>query len=395
MLPPPRSISPSPGGNLADSDIVGRDDDIARIWRALTTGTGALMLSEPRRLGKTLALKKLCSSPAAGWIASYHSYQGINTTVGMAEALLNELARHESLSKKLRNRVRGFLDGASATIEGVELRLAPQFRDDPIAAVAATLRAVATELGDRRLLLICDEVPDMIAAIASNESFDAATRAMGVWRAWREHPNGQAVRWLLTGSVGFHHIARLLGKSDLLNDLYAVQLGPIGYEWSQWLAESILLGAGIVSPDRAAVDELATLSGGFAMIIHLVGANVRDTQRNVIAAEDIGPILDRAFGDLDASQQLTSFLTRLAPYYTSDERNAYWLLDELAQQPADRADLLRRAKKLKRFRDEEHLREVLDWLTADHYLEYDDAGSIRSYKWRYEPLRRLWTLRRR
>jgi hypothetical protein len=29
------------------------------------------------------------------------------------------------------------------------------------------------------------------------------------------------------------------------------------------------------------------------------------------------------------------------------------------------------------------------------YLQADDSGSTRMYTWRYEPLRLLWTLRRR
>ena len=96
MLPAPRPIAPAPGGQLELNDIVGRDDDVARFWDSLTRQS--LVLNEPRRLGKTLTLRKLCSLPPEGWTASYRSYQGVDTTIGMAEALIGELLSHRPAS---------------------------------------------------------------------------------------------------------------------------------------------------------------------------------------------------------------------------------------------------------------------------------------------------------
>lgn len=49
-------------------------------------------------------------------------------------------------------------------MEGVEFELAASFRADPIAALERALHDVDRALGDQRLLLAWDEVPDMIAA---------------------------------------------------------------------------------------------------------------------------------------------------------------------------------------------------------------------------------------
>jgi hypothetical protein len=393
MLPDPRPIPPAPGGQLELNDIVGRDDDAVRFWDALTRQS--LVLNEPRRLGKTLALRKLCSLPPDGWTASYRSYQGIDTTVGMAEALIGELLSHRGVGQRAKDRIKGLARAGTATVkvEGVEFSLAPQFRDDPIVAMSAALQAVTEHLGDRGLVLVCDEVPDMIAAIAKKESPEAALKAVGMWRRWREQPGAERVRWFLTGSVGFHHVLRTLNSDDLINDLLPIDLGPLNPEWSRWLAASVLMGSGVESPTTEAVNALAELSGGFAMIIHMVGATVRDKRPGAVDEAYLRGILATTFGNLDASQQFTSFLTRLAPYYGDDEKRAYWILDELAKRPLDRAALL--ADKKQKFRDEEHLRKLLDWLTADHYLQVDDSGITRTYAWRYEPLRLLWTLRRR
>jgi hypothetical protein len=188
-------------------------------------------------------------------------------------------------------------------------------------------------------------------------------------------------------------VLRTLNSDDLINDLLPIDLGPLDDEWSKWLSESVLMGSGVDSPTAEAVNALAKLSGGFAMIIHMVGATVRDKRPSVVDGAYLRGILATTFGNLDASQQFTSFLTRLAPYYGDDEKRAYWILDEIAKGSLDRDGLL--LNKKQKFRDEEHLRKLLDWLTADHYLQVDDSGATRMYAWRYEPLRLLWTLRRR
>jgi hypothetical protein len=393
MIPAPRSIAPAPGGQLELNDIVGRDEDVARFWDALTRQS--LVLNEPRRLGKTLALRKLCSVPPDRWTASYRSYQGVDTTIGMAEALIGELLSHRGVAQRAKDRIKGFARAGTATVkvEGVEFNLAPQFLDDPIVAMSAALLAVTENLGDRGLVLVCDEVPDMIAAISKKEGPEAALKAVAMWRRWREQPGAERVRWFLTGSVGFHHVLRTLNSDDLINDLLPIDLGPLNAEWSKWLAESVLMGSGVDSPTDDAIDALAELSGGFAMIIHMVGATIRDKRPVVVDGSYLRGILATTFGNLDASQQFTSFLTRLAPYYGDDEKRAYWILDEIAKGPLDRAGLL--SHKKQKFLDEEHLRTLLDWLTADHYLQVDDSGITRTYAWRYEPLRLLWTLRRR
>lgn len=395
VLPATRPVPPSPGGRLAVDDIVGRDADVLRIWTALRASSAPLLLTEPRRLGKSVTLRKLCAERPAGWEASYRSYQGVDTVAGMCQGIINDLAVHEGLTTRMRKRLGGFLATASVSFQGVTLQLAPEFRDDPVSALEAALRAVSEDLGSRYLALVCDEVPDMIAGIEATEGKQAALRAMALWRAHREDMTTQNVRWILTGSVGFHHIVRLLGRADLLNDLLPVGLGPLSPEWTRWLAESVLLGAGMHSPQPDAVDELARLSGGFAMVIHLVGALVRDREIRSATGDQISQLLDTAFGDLDATQQFTSFLTRLAPYYGPDEPHAVWLLDELARGAKDRPTLMATRPPARAFRDEEHLRSILDWLTADHYLVHEDDTAERTYRWRYEPMRRLWAQRRR
>jgi hypothetical protein len=127
MLPDPRPIAPAPGGQLELDDIVGRDDDLVQFWDALTRQS--LVLNEPRRLGKTLALRKMCSLPPEGWTANYRSYQGIDTILGTAEALIGELLGHRGVAHRAKDRIKGLARAGTATVkvEGVEFSLPRSF----------------------------------------------------------------------------------------------------------------------------------------------------------------------------------------------------------------------------------------------------------------------------
>ncbi|MGI8685850.1 MAG: hypothetical protein ACR2MO_12335 [Acidimicrobiales bacterium] len=375
---------------------MGRAGAVAHIWDLLGRSGATLLLNEPRRIGKTSVLVLLSHAPPDPWLCVRQSFQGVSTTVGLVELALNGVHQHQRLTAKARKAAQSFLAAGKikATVEGVDFELALPFRDDPIAALERALHDVDDALGDRRLLLAWDEVPDMIAAIADNEGEEAATRALALLRRFREH-GASSIRWLLTGSVGFHHVMRRLGRADLLNDAENVDLGPLDEPWTRWLSHGLLLGAGVEAPAAEVVDELAAASGGIALLVHLAAKEVRDRQLTVLVPGEISELLDTALGDLDRGHQMTSLLTRLHLHYGDDADVAAWLLDQIAAGARTRSELhaAMRTAGLQ-VRSDDDLRDVLDWLRADHYLDGPVVDGERRYEWRYPALRRIWVLRR-
>ncbi len=107
------------------------------------------------------------------------------------ELALDGIHRHQRLGQRAREAARAFLatTRATAQVRGVEFELARPFRSDPIAAFQRVLHDVDDALGDSRLLLAWDEVPDMIAGIADGEGIPAATRSLALLRRYRESPD--------------------------------------------------------------------------------------------------------------------------------------------------------------------------------------------------------------
>lgn len=234
----------------------------------------------------------------------------------------------------------------------------------------------------------------MVLAISRGQGADTAARMLEVLRRYREAPTGSSIRWLLTGSVGFHHALRGMERGDsFVNDLDNLPLGPLSDAWCEWLAASLLAGAG-VDAGQPTIIELARVSGGIPFLAHLVAKEARDRQLSTMAVGDVEPLFDEVVNDLDKSQQATHFLSRLGPYYGDQTASAEWILDRVAERASTRDDVVAAAKRHQpKLQSGGQFRDILDWLCLDHYL-VKSPGPAARYEWRYPPLARVWRIRR-
>lgn len=381
----PRPLPALPGGGLDASGVVGRDDTI--LWSLQRLGEGSsLLLNEPRRFGKTLLLHRMAAATPAGMHAVHQSFQGVDTRAEMVARALHGIAGHRRLTTRAKQKAGAYLN----RVAGIgAVTLSPAMAQNPTDALEQAFTDVDGSLAGGMLVLLWDEVPDMVESIAEGEGPAAAVQTLAVLRRLRRPESG--IRWVFTGSVGFHHVLPLVGAdSTVLNDMQNLTLGPLDEAWTRWLAESLLLGV-TERPDPEAVAQLAAVTGGIPYLLHLVAAHLRDHAVGAVTATAVDRAFDRCIDDLDESQGVTHFLTRVGKYYGSRERLARGVLDTLVDEAMTRTDLL--ATVTSRVDDEE-LRAVLQLLRLDHYLvRSDDVDPV--YSWRYPVLARIWRQRRR
>ncbi len=392
MLPAVRPIVPAPGGQLAPDEVFGRDGDIARAWDRLERSS--IRLTEPRRIGKTSFLVRLAHAPPDGWFCVRQSFQGVATREAMAARALSGIYSLQPLGRRVGGRLKQFLNmgSVSASVDQVTFELRASFRDDPAGALDQALQAVDDALGEQRLVLVWDEVPDMVLEVIAREGVDAASELLAVLRRFRDERRPSSLRWLMTGSVGFHHSLRsCTGGDALIADLEAFSIGPLDQGWARWLCDGLLLGAGVTAdPDVAS--EMAEVTAGIPYLAHLVAQYARDRGWKECAAGEVQGWFDLAAADLDHSQAATHLLSRLGRYYGDDAATAEWVLDQTVMAPMSRAELEAAPGAHLAASDDAALRQVLDWLCLDHYLEkHPQSGR---YSWRYPALGRIWKIRR-
>ncbi|MFB9314318.1 hypothetical protein [Nocardioides plantarum] len=375
-------ISPQPGSTIDPASAVRRRDVLRRAREEFTAGNN-LSLTDPRRMGKTVLLDLLVDDPGAGLLAIKIDYEGVRSSTEFVLRTLEGLRAHRGLASRTRDRWRTFFDNVDLDLGlgPVKLGVAATGRS-ATALLSDVILAVEEHLPPEALLVVAmDEVPIAIANIKDNEGPAAAHQLLQCLRELRRRRS--RLRWILCGSIGFHHVLRACGATEgVINDLVNLPLGPMTQPEAVELAHRLLLGIGH-TPTDPAVSEMVRVTERIPFLLHALAHRLRESGLATDATRVVS-VFDEFVGDREDSRALTHLVTRLDPLYEGRVREAELLLDRVATAGSvPTADVLTQGS--------DQIRLILDDLVDDHYL-VEGADAIR---WRYDVLRRVWHRRRR
>lgn len=368
-------LPPQPGSSIDPRNAVGRARTTTRARREMCGGNN-LALTDPRRMGKTVWIDLFCAEPGEGFEAVKIDFEGVQTSNEFLLRAVDALSTHRSLPSKAATKLRSLFDGLEVTgpvgtlsvKKGVSTRTATDL-------LTETIRAVDAHLPEDVLLVIAmDEVPLAIGNIAETEGAAAAHHLLQTLRSLRRRDS--RLRWIVTGSVGFHHVLRRCGATEgVVNDLINLPLGPLDDTEATELAQRLLLGIGREADDRA-VAALVEHSGSIPFLTHALAHRLHDAGTGAVSPDAVAEAFVAFMDDRDESRAVTHLVTRLDIYAERIDA-ARQVLDRVAvSAPVDVSEF-----------DGELLNHLID----DHYLIEQE----RTVRWRYEVLRRIWVHRRR
>jgi len=215
-------------GNKADGeDFFDRVNEREDLWRYLEGNH--IVLSGPRRLGKTSLLQRLAEEATEkGLLARLIDVEGIDTVEGFVDELdrafpdatvsgylksagakvSNLLGRIKKVEAKLPGGVGG----------GLELQALP---DTPWRVTALNLQK---RMSDAPLLVLIDEFSVYLEKLLARDPADAE-RLLGWLRAWRQQ-SGLACRFLFSGSIGLNALLARHRLNTRFNDCHDFRLKP-------------------------------------------------------------------------------------------------------------------------------------------------------------------------
>lgn len=214
-------------GNKAEGDdFFDRETDRADLWRHLAADH--VVLSGPRRLGKTSLLQRLADEAADhGLIGVLMDLEGLDAPAGFIDTLERAIP-DETL--------RGQLQGAAASVgkrlprlRKAEVKLAGGIGggfeiEAADATWAAAARRLQERLSPRPILLLLDEVSVFLEKSLQRDRADTV-RLLAWLRAWRQQ-SGLACRLVFSGSIGLNALLARFGLTTYFNDCLDFRLGP-------------------------------------------------------------------------------------------------------------------------------------------------------------------------
>ncbi|HEY6871238.1 MAG TPA: hypothetical protein VI298_00795 [Geobacteraceae bacterium] len=384
----------NPGGHISPSDVVGRDELIANLWRVLKRQS--LVLSAERRMGKTCVIQKMDAEAPADMLTIYRDLEKIHTPLEFADSVFQDVEEYLGLVQKTATRARQFLSHLKGAELGKVIKIpeigAPHWKD----LLTHTL-ADLVEHQDKMVVLFWDELPHMIYNIARRNGADTAMEVLDALRALRQtYPS---LRMVFTGSIGLHNVITSLKRSGYANaptnDMATLDVPPLSLDkYAPELALRLIEGEGIVSDDRTtlAMSIAVGVDGIPFYVQHVVDQIVMSGKKADVAL--VEAIVRSKLTDPLDSWNLKHYRERLDTYYTADELPfAVGFLDILAgaDRPLNFTELFNLLKSKIVTEESEAARAVLTLLQRDHYVIQNAEGD---YSFRFPLIKRWWRIDR-
>lgn len=371
-----RPITPQPGNDRDPNNFVGRVEITAQARELLRHGTN-LLLTDPRRMGKTFWMRNFASQEA-GFRCYFIDYEGVftvhNFLINTADALIKERKLPERALTKLKT----IFDNCDLEISPGPITLKTyHHQTSPHVLLTNVLTALDDDEDDAIPVVMMDEVPMAINNIADREGASAAEEVLQTLRALRQKT--ARVRWIVTGSVGFHHTLKKTNMTQgVLNDLESLRFGPLTNDEAKELAHRLLLGVE-QDPNDAIIDTLIAKTGGIPFLLHKVVGTLARQNYGVFKPSYIEECFEDFIDDPDEFRWFEHYLTRIAPHYGTNAKMADQILRSTLSATNDWTCI-------DSLPQEDITLEVLEDLIKDHYLERRDH----SVRWRYPALQYIW-----
>lgn len=369
-------ITPQPGSDHDPANFVGRAEITERARKRLQTGSN-LLLTDPRRMGKTFWMRTFAAREQS-FHAYFIDYEGTTTVDAFLIKTTESLIRDRSLPERARKQLETIFDNSEVTLSKGPLTVKSYFQQtSPHNLLKRVLTSLEDDDTDAIPLVMMDEVPMAIDNIAKHEGTMSAEKLLQTLRALRQDTS--KTRWILTGSVGFHHVLRRISTTQgVLNDLDSLPLGPLPNSEAEELASRLLLG--VEQPlIESVIDKLIKVSGGIPFLLHKVVNTLGEQHGNVITPAHVHECFEDLIDDPDEFNWFEHYLTRMPSNYGTRHRIAEEILRRTVSEDNTwvSTDLLISD-------DEADI--TLEDLIKDHYLERRGL----SVRWRYPALQYIW-----
>lgn len=382
----------NPGGQIAVSDIIGRDELVEFLWDTLVQQS--VIMTAERRIGKTSVLAKMEAQPRKGWLPLYRDLESIHATADFAIAVYDDVRQHLGRLKKLTNRANKLVESLGGVEVGGVLKLPPKQPQAWKQLLEHAIADLAQEQGETKLVFLWDEMPFMLESIRQREGELPATEVLDVLRSLRKkHPT---FRMLLTGSIGLHHVLTKLRETGYanspVNDMYDVEVTPLAPQDAQELARRLIAGEKLkCNNPGAAVEAVAEASDFFPFYVHHV---VKYLKANGLSAtpENVEHCVEQQLLAANDPWELAHYRERIDTYYPKDKDLVPLLLDILAVNagPVAVGMLHHAVKQQMPFDDKERLLAAVELLERDHYIRRTSDGC----EFRFPLIKRWWKVKR-
>ena len=328
------------GAPVDPVDLRFREAFLAELWQTLSTGH--VVLTAPRRTGKTSVMDYLRDHPENGFSVVSINVQDLTHPADFFQVLLDGF--HDAHPDFVRDQLAAgweLVSGVLGKIDEIDVggfklglrQSDPDWRTN-WRQHGDTFLAQARKTG-ARILFIIDEFPDMLLNLSRDD--EGLLREFLAWfRTQRLNPAParDSIRWLVGGSVNLAGTLDALGLVDLINDLEDISLPLLTDSDIETFVTEMLGRWDVPFDDDIPQRLIARLGRPIPFFMQMATQDLyrlwKRTQRKIVAT-DVDTVFDAMVVGSAARTRLQHFHSRIRQYYADPKGSiAYALLGQIS-----------------------------------------------------------------
>lgn len=288
------------GPPVSGNDFFDRPGEIKKILRALNSDTH-IMISSPRRVGKTSILYRLADMDDNDYYFLYVITQSVNSEKEFFKRLSKALMESDSLTSSATRISEGtskFLKKAIdkiKSIKGVEIKAG--WRTNYRERFIKILKSL--QLDGSKVVIMVDEFTETVENIIKNES---AGKAIQFLQSIRELRHDEKIRnnilFIFTGSIGLENVVARLDSVHLISDLNTVRINPLKKPEAEKLVRALLENLGFEMSDSQITYMLGKIEWLIPFYIQLFIRGINDIREDEGVRSIRKEVIEKAFREM-------------------------------------------------------------------------------------------------
>jgi hypothetical protein len=304
-------ITPSTGGAVAPTDIVGRNKEIDLFWRKLEK-QGIALFAE-RRFGKSSILRKMEADGKEGFISIYKPVEGIASPENLATVLLDRVKEMNLIDEGMFKKIEIFYNKATKVVEEVQGVKLKKLEYTWQKQLFYLFKKLVEKHKDKKIVIILDEFSIFLDELNNDE----ASIIIGFLRNITYEEDFKNIRFVYCGSIGIDLVLDKIKKEghnigDPLNQMYKHELQPFTTENAIYFGKCLNRGCELNMTDEL-IEQICIKSNNIPYFIDIVFDKI--SRSNNTTQKAIDEAFEEILDDTKGKTSIKHFYDRIEKFY--------------------------------------------------------------------------------